>query len=429
MSEHVASDAQLDHLNASLLPLNVFNPPPQAKFGSIHHLTHFPESLKEGVALTVESLEQQLKQRIEALTSRDSDRYRQVLKIWREHSKKEGGDYPGSKSNQSYLTKSQFLSVLKVLGLFATREQSDKLFDLYDTNGDGRLTVYEFFRHSRGVDYQKRKRPGPPPMKPQKLSWTRPSPGENEVAPWSMEGLFQSVRDKCRINNPVAFSVSYPKARRDLAMSFEYFDKKFNRYVNEAGLVRTLNAINFSIHPAYLSLLMRRFPAKPLRGETGELFAYPEFILKVFPIGERIETSLKIRSAPPPAILAQLQGREGRGRRRSNEENYEIDNDVSHFMKGRGGSGALTAREPSRPSSQHVGYRPHASRPGGIPTNVRIVGGRLVRTKVDPALAMRMGTAATVRLDCALVWKEPRVSTAPWAKTSRGRSGALTSRS
>ena len=326
MSEHVASDAQLDHLNASLLPLNVFNPPPQAKFGSIHHLTHFPESLKEGVALTVESLEQQLKQRIEALTSRDSDRYRQVLKIWREHSKKEGGDYPGSKSNQSYLTKSQFLSVLKVLGLFATREQSDKLFDLYDTNGDGRLTVYEFFRHSRGVDYQKRKRPGPPPMKPQKLSWTRPSPGENEVAPWSMEGLFQSVRDKCRvrnafpaaaallpcalviarvrvycvshaartllttahtcmqINNPVAFSVSYPKARRDLAMSFEYFDKKFNRYVNEAGLVRTLNAINFSIHPAYLSLLMRRFPAKPLRGETGELFAYPEFILKVFPI-------------------------------------------------------------------------------------------------------------------------------------------------
>ena len=75
------------------------------------------------------------------LRRRDSDRYRQILKTWRENGA--GRD----KNGQSALNKQQFQTVLNVLGLFATREQCDRLFEKYDINGDGKLTVGRFSQY------------------------------------------------------------------------------------------------------------------------------------------------------------------------------------------------------------------------------------------------------------------------------------------
>jgi Ca2+-binding EF-hand superfamily protein len=38
---------------------------------------------------------------------------------------------------------------LALLGLFATVDQANALFDKYDTNGDGALTVHEFLTRCR----------------------------------------------------------------------------------------------------------------------------------------------------------------------------------------------------------------------------------------------------------------------------------------
>jgi hypothetical protein len=372
-------------------------------------MTEFPESMMECTDFTLKELETQLRIKIDAMTTKDSDRFRQVLKVWREQGKKKdaktGQRVEMEKDGHSALQPKEFAHVLKILGLFATRAQSDALFVKYDSNGDGQLTCYEFFRKCRGVDYYKRNGemedfPVPPPIPP-KIDRSRSRLGAplGATAPWSDIGILEALRKKFA-GMMTTVTASGVKSRRQFCMLFEYADKELLRYVDEPGLRRTFASINFTLRSNFIKHLMFTYQATPKKGETVPLFNYPAFILDVFPASEdqSTSTSFTVRSMERQALKSAARLPKGPSRA---------------MLRGRAGkTGALTARV-SRPPTQP---RPPSSRSGALTSRraafearnsrhvVRIVGGRLVKVKVDPAKGPRMGHPPHHRVECALQW-------------------------
>lgn len=251
------------------------------RFADVHHLTSFPDSLKENVKITMEYLEKQVQGKINQLTYRDTERYLLLLRLFKRASP---NGILRIHEGEHYILRDEFLRVLQALGITATMQQATALFDRYDKNRNGQLTVQEFlvlfaaphfthpWRHC--VPPPEMKPPGPaqggPPLRP--------------VTPpceWSMDDFFAQIRDKMRINNPSPFTLSVPRCRRNLGQLFESVDRRFERTVNAAGLKRVLDLLNFPISRHHLALLLQEFPVPNSTGLV--LFDYPRFIRYCYP--------------------------------------------------------------------------------------------------------------------------------------------------
>jgi len=263
----------------------------QGYYGEVdlHRLTEFPDSLQEFKKKTfnVDYLEREVQRKIEAITPRDNDRFRTILKIWRTYATSHNPEDALASVN-----KENFRQILELLGVFATPEQADELFDRFDIDGDGNLTVHEFVTKSRPKDFANAKNifkvdpAGKRTFLERKYTGVYKRPVTPDHYGFNLTFLKDGIRKKIHTHKPITYTNSVPKARRDLALIFERIDDDRNRYIDEKGLRLAFGKLNFPMHDSHFQQLMNHFMAAPKYNETYPLFDYPKFVLFVYPAGE-----------------------------------------------------------------------------------------------------------------------------------------------
>lgn len=81
--------------------------------------------------------------------SKESDRVRQIMLLFKSHL---GAENSGGK--QRLITKEEFRRAIGLIGTHPSPQQSDELFDMYDRDGTGKITVVDFLSALRPADYQ-----------------------------------------------------------------------------------------------------------------------------------------------------------------------------------------------------------------------------------------------------------------------------------
>lgn len=260
-----------------------------AEYTNIHHMTQLPDSLNDHVKITTDKLARMVQEKIDQQTFRDAERYQLMNRLFKCASANGVVDVQQA---EFCVTKDEFLRVLLALGLTVNAQQSDALFDRYNVEKDGRLTVKQFLVRSvqQGFTHPWRHVVPPPEFRP-----PGPAQGGPPLRPhtpecdWSIEMFLGRLRDKMRTNNPSPFALSVPRCRRNLGQIFESVDRRFERTVSPTGLKRVLDLVNFPVSRHHLALLLREFPVPNHQGAT--LFDYPRFIRYVHP-QESSNTSL-----------------------------------------------------------------------------------------------------------------------------------------
>jgi Ca2+-binding EF-hand superfamily protein len=193
------------------------------------------------------------------------------------------------------INKDDFFQMLAILGLFATRAQSDQLFEKYDANGSGNLSIHEFWVQCRPSDYRcltgfenKQKVDEAIMHRARKRMFIRESLLHTAVATPTVhqavysipiERLLSGIRDKIRQNSMVDYTLSTPRTRRFLQKLFEYNDPMATGQVDARALKRVLDHINFSaISPYYIQTLCQHFP-----GSAPDTIDYVSLCLGVYP--------------------------------------------------------------------------------------------------------------------------------------------------
>lgn len=254
--------------------------------GDLHRLTEYPQSLVtlKNSTYDLAYLERELFKKIEQLTPSDTDRFRPILKIWRTYS-----STVNPEDDLASVDKENFRSILALLGLFATPDQSDALFDRYDVNGDGDLTVHEFLSRCRPRDFDHVSTKfvldsaGRRTYPEHKLMGRYVPPVEPDVYGFNLRFIKQELTKKLEGLAPINATHSIPRARKDLAQKFERYDKNLDRYVNMRYLKRAMEDMHFGMHESHYDALMDLFLAKPKHGESERLFDYPKFVVYVYP--------------------------------------------------------------------------------------------------------------------------------------------------
>lgn len=205
-----------------------------------HYLTALPTSQAESnqKKFTTKHIEEQLQLKIEQFTSQDKDRFRQILGMFRTQVQKAG---PGrGKDPVLAITRRDFRKMLSWLGLFATEEQAEFLFNKYDANGDGSLTVHEFLTYARPSDYPGSRRApasafhenkggkkifgksGGPARGGDPVRLPTPHP---DCYVFTVKDLAHTVRNKMTKSGKVGQTYSDARGKRDLIQIFKYLDK------------------------------------------------------------------------------------------------------------------------------------------------------------------------------------------------------------
>lgn len=184
-------------------------------------------------------------------------------------------------------------------------DQANALFDKYDTNGDGALTVHEFLTRCRPADYvgarwhdaegdvRGRKMfegtaaaaitGGVPVARPLnsrpngRFSRQAPPTPSDSLYHMTIDRIAAKLREKLRIRGASGTTLSYPRCRREFAKGFEHYDGERSGYVSEDGLRRTLDDIGFPLGSAHRAMLLDQF------GSHDGRINYIQFIQFVFP--------------------------------------------------------------------------------------------------------------------------------------------------
>jgi len=286
----------------------------QMLHASRHHITALPPSVVKfnQKAFTTEAIEILLQDKIQQFTSQDSDRFRQILSMFKTQVQR-SRDHVADAEQVMGVTKRQFNTVLMWLGLFATKQQADALFEKYDANGDGILTVHEFLTRARPTDY-----PGRVINNGEKYSFrtgkrmflddtlnrrpVRPMTPTDDVFHVSERTIAQRIREK--MGNMPGSGQHYnetPLALNDLMKKFGYYDPHGTGFCTARSLRRALQNLNLSVGDSHLELLMDQFPGPTQNGQPT--FNYPKFSQYVYP-GKPASatlprhTSLQLRGKP-----------------------------------------------------------------------------------------------------------------------------------
>lgn len=251
---------------------------------------------------TVQQIETQLQEKLVQHTSRDSDKFRQILRLFQQQGKHEPngvdeGQHEGG--NVVGISEENFSGVLAMLDVWATKPQAKHLFEKYDMNGDGRLTAHEFVSRCRPVDYDTsvdgwnlgdRSKP-PTGKRIYDISRGTPTipmtPGGTRL---SVNKMARDLREKFNQQYPGRLSMNSNRAK--LNSYFQYYDRARVGVVGPAEMKRALDAVNFNIGDENMESLYRKF------SHNGD-FDYREFSDFVFPIQEdaTLNTSLEIGQA------------------------------------------------------------------------------------------------------------------------------------
>lgn len=293
----------------------------QLERASRHHLLEYPKSLKKTNAknFSLAEIERQLHQKIMQGTTRDSDRARHIATMFKVQLQRDSGEVDDESVQDGTLsiTKPQFRKVLNVLGLFSTPEQADQLFEKYDINGDGDLTVHEFLTKAYPDDY--------PGMKPLDASryydWrlggagkrlfpdegigARPITPHSAVFTLNWSQMAATIRNKIKLRERSGTAVSIPNARRKLAQKFEFYDPQNLGCVTKENLEKALATIGITYGDSHLSELMAKCPPEDYPEDAEPVFDYVSFCMKVYPLEAQetpIQTSL-VNNSPNSAAV------------------------------------------------------------------------------------------------------------------------------
>lgn len=263
------------------------------EYVDFHHLTKIPASIDKWKRRTVsvDSIETELHAKLAQRCTTDKHLYNETLRLFKDQYRRAGKD----PSNVVGIDKTDFYQILTILGLFATRIQSDGLFEKYDTNGSGNLSIHEFWVQARPQDY--RSLPGFADKqivdemvmnRARKRMYIKESLLHTAVQPpvppptvYSLptERLLAGVRDKIRQNSVVDQTLSAQRTRRFLIKQFEYKDPDGLLWVTEQGLRRVLDQINYCVGGHHVKALLQAFP-----GPSEDTFDYRRFAHSVYPV-------------------------------------------------------------------------------------------------------------------------------------------------
>jgi len=285
----------------------------QLALASKHHCMQIPSSMKKFNAknFTLEAIERELHQKITQNTTRDSDRARTIVNLFKTQLQRSSGEVDENASTAVGIDKPQFKNVLGVLGVFATAEQAGILFDKYDINGDGDLTVHEFLTKAYPDDY-----PGMAALDasryydfrmggagkrlfPEEGIGARPQTPHHAVYALNQNVICSTVRNKIEASLRSGVACSIPFCRRKLAIKFENFDPTTRGWTSKDDLIKALASLNLSYgNNQYNELL----DAHPYDGDNTK-FDYVSFCMKVYPLQDQersVQTSL-IHDSPNSA--------------------------------------------------------------------------------------------------------------------------------
>lgn len=290
----------------------------QLSYASRHHLMTMPKSMMKAnkKSFNIDAIERELHQKILQATTRDSDRARHVATMFKTQLQRDSGEVDDTEAANGTLSisKPQFRKVLNLLGLFATADQADELFDRYDINGDGDLTIHEFLTKAYPDDY-----PGMPELDanryydfrmggagkrlfPDEGIGARPVTPHHTVFALNYQQMCYCIRNAIEQKSRSGIPVSIPNARRKLACAFETADPYLQGTINSDELQKTLQ-LHFGINYGrnqYQELM-------DIFADNGDStkFNYVKFCLSVYPVADQekeIQTSL-VNKSPNSAMV------------------------------------------------------------------------------------------------------------------------------
>lgn len=280
------------------------------KYVSRHHLTALPKSLRKvnSKAFTLKNIEEALQQKIQQLTSRDSDRFRQILTLLKCQSQRSNEIPMGGEEPVMGITKRDFNTVLAMLGLFSTRKQSEELFRRYDINGDGTLTAHEFLTKARPEDYpgfevdssvdDLRMGRGKRMYLKESLLYkpVRPQTPSQRIYYLSKQELCTRIRSKLEQKARCGQAFSNSLARRTLNRLFEDKDEEVPKrgLVSQASLRHVLNRVGVPMGQQHFDALMEDH-AVQMDGFPQLLFDYRGFVMACYPSDEEANATSLFR--------------------------------------------------------------------------------------------------------------------------------------
>lgn len=263
----------------------------QMLVASRHHIVSLPNSIVKfnKKNYTTEAIEIMLQDKIQQFTSQDSDRFRQILTMFKTQVQR-AKNHTAEQEQVMGVTQREFRTILMWLGLFATEAQSRRLFNKYDINGDGCLTVHEFLTCARAKDYPGRNinvgekysfRTGKRMFLKDTLNGrpVRPQTPNDDVYHVSEKTIAERIRSN--MGNLPGTGQHYnetPLALNDLVKTFEYYDPRQTGCCSVRQLRRALENLNLSVGDTHLDLLMDKFP-----GEQPGTFNFMSFCMFVYP--------------------------------------------------------------------------------------------------------------------------------------------------
>jgi Ca2+-binding EF-hand superfamily protein len=293
------------------------------KYVSRHHLTSLPVSLRKmnSKAFTLKAIEEALQAKIQQLTSRDSDRFRQILTMLKCQSQRSNDIPMGGEEPVMGISQRDFNAVLAMLGLFSTREQAAELFRRYDINGDGTLTAHEFLTKARPADY-----PGyevDPTVDDLRMGRgkrmylkesllnrpVRPQTPSQRIYYLSKKEICSRIRIKLEQRARCGQVFSSSLARRTLNRIFEQYDEEVPKrgLLTKGNLKLALGRIAVPIGSQHMAALIDDHGVV-LDGYPDDLFDYRGFVMACYPSGESIPSTSLFRPnqadeatlGPPP---------------------------------------------------------------------------------------------------------------------------------
>jgi len=262
------------------------------EYVDFHHLTEIPPSISKwkNRAMSLETIETELHSKLSQRCTTDKHLYNEILRMFKDQYRRAGKDV----SKMVGINKTDFYQILTILGIFASRKQADNLFEKYDTNSSGNLSIHEFWVQARPQDY--RSLPGFDDKqivdemimnRARKRMYIKESLLHTAVKPpvpppsvysLPVDRLLEGIRDKIRQNSVVDMTLSAQRTRKYLTKLFTYHDPEGLGWVAEYGLRKVLQNINYAVGDHYVSALIQNFP-----GPGGETLNYQKLALAVYP--------------------------------------------------------------------------------------------------------------------------------------------------
>lgn len=269
-----------------------------------HHLTCLPASVRDtnSKEFSLRHIENELHEKIQQLTSRDSDCYRQILTLFKTQVQLRRG--PENSAGKIKVTGRDFNTFLSMLGLFATREQADALFKKYDANGDGILTVHEFLTKAKTPDYpglalDEREATAAVALaanrKGKKMFNNTARFGEPvkaqtpsaEIYDMSIDTMQLRIRERMEQTARTGKAFSDQLARRKLFRAFEDKDPlRTKRITTKDFQVQLESRVGVVMTRPHMSALCAKY------ADDKGLIDYPRLVMEVYPHTAPISTSL-----------------------------------------------------------------------------------------------------------------------------------------